>query len=370
MTQPFVVGWDIGGAHLKTCLWQDGRVLDAQQIACPLWQGLDKLDLSIDQLAALGPSWQAALAGGEHRHAVTMSGEMVDHFADRAMGVAAIVRHLANRLGCSRLAFYAGELGWLGVADAAGAWRLIASANWRAAASHAAALLGDGLWLDIGSTTTDIIVLQGGRVASASLSDADRLASGELVYQGVVRTPLCALAERIDFDGRGFNVMHEWFAATADVYRLTGELEAAHDLQPSADGGPKDDPGSARRLARMIGHDAAASELQRWRDFALAWRRCQLDRIGNSLARVLHTWPLPDGAPFIAAGCGRFLVDVLAREARRPCTAYGDALAPNDAALAASIDLCAPSVAVAALWAASRGTPAQSRPPGPTSPGG
>ena len=51
--------------------------------------------------------------------------------------------------------------------------------------------------------------------------------------------------------------MNEWFATTADVYRLLGELDPAHDQQPAADNGDKDLPATRRRLARMIGRDAA-----------------------------------------------------------------------------------------------------------------
>ena len=84
--------------------------------------------------------------------------------------------------------------------------------------------------MDIGSTTTDLIAFKDARVLSHSRTDAQRLATGELVYQGVVRTPLCALAQRIDWRGTPHNVMNEFFATTADVYRLTGELDPAHDL--------------------------------------------------------------------------------------------------------------------------------------------
>ena len=97
-----------------------------------------------------------------------------------------------------------------------------------------------GLLVDIGSTTTDLIAFHGGVVPTTSRSDAQRLASGELVYQGVVRTPLCALARRIGWRGEQLNVMNEFFATTADVYRLTGELDPAHDQQPSADHAAKD----------------------------------------------------------------------------------------------------------------------------------
>ena len=39
-----VMGWDLGGAHLKAARIEAGRVSGAASVACPLWQGLDKLD--------------------------------------------------------------------------------------------------------------------------------------------------------------------------------------------------------------------------------------------------------------------------------------------------------------------------------------
>ena len=62
-------------------------------------------------------------------------------------------------------------------------------------------------------------------VVGSSRSDADRLASGELVYHGAVRTPLCALGPRVAWRGAELNVMNEFFATAADVYRLTGEQQ-------------------------------------------------------------------------------------------------------------------------------------------------
>ena len=46
-------GYDVGGAHLKIALAENGRVLAAVQIPCPLWQGLDRLDAALRQAAPL-----------------------------------------------------------------------------------------------------------------------------------------------------------------------------------------------------------------------------------------------------------------------------------------------------------------------------
>jgi probable H4MPT-linked C1 transfer pathway protein len=345
-----VFGWDVGGAHVKVSMADAaGAVLDVAQWACPLWQGLDHLERTIDLVFERWPAARTDAA----LHAVTMTGEMVDLFEDRAHGVQAIAAALAQRLG-PRLRFYAGDAGWLTPQSCADGWRSVASANWLATASWIASRVPDALLIDIGSTTTDIIPIAGGGVVARAATDAGRLATGELVYQGVVRTPLCGLAQRIEFAGETVNVMNEWFATTADVYRLTGELAPHYDLYPSADQGPKTEAASRTRLARMIGRDAHEAGSGEWRGFALRWRELQLREIGANLARVTAAHPELAAAPLVGAGCGRFLAAALAgMEAGEAPRAYIDfgtlvGVPANRSDWAAT---CAPSVAIALLAA-------------------
>ncbi len=46
-------GLDVGGAHLKVALAEAGRTVAVRQIACPLWQGLDKLDAALAEAKPL-----------------------------------------------------------------------------------------------------------------------------------------------------------------------------------------------------------------------------------------------------------------------------------------------------------------------------
>lgn len=342
-----IVGWDVGGAHLKACLMQRGQVVDVAQWACPLWQGMEHLEHA---LQAARQRWPAL---DEARHAVTMTGEMVDLFADREDGVRRIAQQLSLSLrpmDATALQFFAGDAGWPRLDEVARHWEHVASANWLATARHAALSFEQGVLIDIGSTTTDLIVFKGGRVASRSRTDADRLATGELVYHGVVRTPLCALAHRIDWRGGLLNVMNEFFATTADVYRLTGELDAAHDLYPSADGAPKDPLSTRRRLARMIGLDERDGSPEDWLAFARAWRTCQAAELGGQLRRVLAAHPLSRDAIVVRAGCGGFLVEeVIAHAGARPTLPIRSYGADVARAVADWAEVCAPCVAVAAL---------------------
>jgi probable H4MPT-linked C1 transfer pathway protein len=287
---------------------------------------------------------------------VTTTGEMVDRFADRAEGVTRLAAALAARLADDprRVALLAGER-WCGAHEATAHWAAIASANWLATARHVALARprGEALLVDIGSTTTDLIALRDGRVLTTARSDAQRLATGELVYHGVVRTPLCAFTRRIAWRGAELNVMNEWFATAADVYRLTGELDPAHDQHPAADGGPKEPLATRRRIARMIGLDAHDASDVEWLDFAHAWRAQQVAELRGQLERVVALHGLRETASVVTAGCGAFLADALV-PAGMPRVDYARGVAPlaDDAppGTAAWAQVCAPSVAVAALY--------------------
>ena len=76
---------------------------------------------------------------------------------------------------------------------------LAAAANWLALATLVARLVPDdvGLLIDVGTTTTDLIPLDHGRAAARGRTDTERLQNGELVYAGVRRTPVCALATEL-----------------------------------------------------------------------------------------------------------------------------------------------------------------------------
>jgi probable H4MPT-linked C1 transfer pathway protein len=342
-----IFGWDVGGAHVKVSMaTASGELLDIAQWACPLWQGLAHLERVI---GSAFDRWPLAREAGA-RHAVTMTGEMVDLFTDRAEGVRVLVDTLARQLGPDTR-FFAGAAGWLAPHACAECWRDVASANWLATAQWVASRVSEALLVDIGSTTTDIVPIVAGRVVARGCNDASRLVSGELVYQGVVRTPLCGVAHRIGFRGEQANVMNEWFATTADVYRLTGELWPSHDQHPSADDGPKTEAASRIRMARMIGRDVRDAEENEWREFAQTWRHEQIQVLAANLARVIAAHPSLGRAPLVGAGCGRFLVEAMAVHEGRGFIDFGELADPPGADKTRKewIATCAPSVAVALL---------------------
>ena len=207
------------------------------------------------------------------------------------------------------------------------------------------------LFVDIGSTTIDIVPVRDGQVGARGRDDAERLVSGELVYSGVVRTPVMALAERVPFAGHWVPLVAEHFATSADVYRLTGELPEGADQHPAADGGDKTVEASARRLARMIGRDADSAPLAAWRELAQWLARAQLRRLQDGCDQLLSLGVLPEDAPIVGAGVGRFLAARVAAHRGGRFIPFANLLqAP--ATLADRVSDCAPAVAVA--WLAGR----------------
>lgn len=359
--EPHIIGWDVGGAHLKGCVLSmaGGAIVDAAQWPCPLWRGLDHLEQAFE---AAFERWPQMRDAGACRHALTMSGEMADLFHDREEGVARITALAAHRLAPALLQVFAGDVGWRRPHDARAGWRDIASANWLATALHTALARPRlrGFVVDIGSTTTDLIAFGGGRVLTRARSDAERLASGELCYLGVVRTPLLALGPRLAWNGRESNLMNELFATTADVFRTTAELAAEHDQQPSADGAPKDAASTRRRLARMVGADAREADDAYWLGFAQALRARLVERIAADLLRSaqLHGFDArARGLSIIGTGCGAFLLPSLLDALGWIGTPqrYADAVAHIGTGAAPGtadwVQVAAPCVAVASLAA-------------------
>lgn len=335
-------GWDVGGAHLKLALAEGSGLERVLQLPCPLWQGMARLDEALDAaFSHCGPGLAQA------RHRVTMTGELVDFFPDRTSGVRAIVEHLARRLGAGALALYGGSAGLLQPADAARQPQSVASANWLATATVLGRRLPEALLVDIGSTTSDLVPIRQGRPAHQGLSDAERLAAGELLYTGVVRTPVMALGTEAPFAGRWHALAAEFFATLADVHRLTGELPEEADLHPTADGQPKGRAESARRLARMLGLDAESASPAAWETLARYFAGVQRQQLWRSLARLRSG--APEASPLlVGAGCGRFVARRLAAESGLEYLDFADALGIEgpwrDAAAC-----CAPAVALALL---------------------
>ena len=335
-----IVGWDIGGAHVKAVLLDENQnVIHVQQMACSLWLGLDQL-----QIAMLAMLKCMEVESQQVHHAVTMTGELVDLFANRHEGVLAIAQFVSQLLG-NEVLFYAIDSEtnaphFVTLNQVPEHTKMIASANWHASACLIAQLLPSALLVDIGSTTTDIIAIENGKVINQAMTDAERMQQDTLVYTGVVRTPVMAVAQKLPLGSAETNVAAEYFATMADVYRLTGELVEAVDMAETADGGPKTVLASARRLARMVGHDVEDKTLESWQQLAQACRVKQCHQIQSAINKQLI-----NNMTILGAGAGHFIVKAIAESLQHPYATLNSIIPHQHEHL----DVCLPAYAVAIL---------------------
>ncbi len=340
-----IMGWDIGGAHLKAARLNHHGLIDfTRQEACPLWLGLDQLDQSLDRMLT-------ALAGDlPVHHAITMTGELADNFHSREEGVMALSAAMTRRLGSERVKVFAGDKALI----PAGQLKLqdtpkVASANWLASGLWVASCLKEAMFVDVGSTTTDILVIADHQALHRGYTDSERMGYDELLYSGIVRTPAMMLARRVPLGGTWSGVMAELFASAADVYRLTGELPEQADQMPAADHGSKTPEGSRQRLARQFGRDAGSLPEGSWEKLAVYLRECQLATLLDALELQISRGLISGSAPLIGAGIGRFLIKTMASRLERPYLDFGSLFSASTRLTEFEIADCGPAAAVACL---------------------
>jgi probable H4MPT-linked C1 transfer pathway protein len=301
------VGLDIGGANIKVA-HIGGQ---ARTIPFEVWKRPDELGPAVAAAVATVPACQRA--------AVTMTAELCDCYPTKAVGVNAVLDAVVTALpGCFTVVW--GVDGEFHAVEEVRRWpQLAAAANWLALATLAARLIPDarGLLIDIGSTTTDLIPLDRGRVAARGQSDTERLQTGELVYAGIRRTPVCALATELPLRGIPTGLAAEIFASTLDVYLTLGDIEPNPADRSTADGRPATVPAARDRLARMVGADRDGLSAADAVAFAQAADSCLMDRLTIAAERACQPTIGRPGAAVIA-GSGDFLARRLAGRVIEP----------------------------------------------------
>jgi probable H4MPT-linked C1 transfer pathway protein len=292
---------DIGGANLKVA---DGNGFALSE-PFPLWQRPGELAAAVAAIVARSPSSAKLI--------VTMTGELADCFETKAEGVGHIVRAVKQAAGQRSVMIYLVNGSFVPPDEACRQPLLAAASNWHALARFAGRYCstGTGLLIDIGSTTSDLIPLVDGAVAAQGRTDTERLASGELVYTGVVRNPVCGVVDALPWRGRQVPVAQEMFATTLDAYLLLGDLPENADDRLTADGRPATRAAARDRLARMICADRETFGDEDALAAAEAVARGQLSQLGIAARNVLRRLPGPP-ATIVVSGQGEFV-------ARRLC---------------------------------------------------
>ena len=171
-------------------------------------------------------------------------------------------------------------------------------------------------------------------------TDPARLASGELVYTGALRTPVEAMASHVVLDGEAVGVAAEGFALSGDVHVWRGDLDPDDYTVPTPDGRLATRDFAGERLARAICADRDMLDEAAVSVIADALACAQVDRIADGIRRVVARHPSLTTA--VVTGLGAFIADAAARAAGLHVVPLADTLGRDGARFA-------PAAAVALL---------------------
>jgi hypothetical protein len=277
----------------------------------PLWREPDRL------VAVLAES-AAAVGGADEGQAmaVTMTAELADCFATKREGVSAVLDALHRACPAAELHVYGTDGRFRTAADARTHPLCVAAANWVASATLVARTWPDAFLLDVGSTTTDIIPIVGGRVAACGRTDPERLVSGELVYTGALRTPVCAVVGSVPLGDRRCRVAAEHFAATADAHLWLGHIAESDYTCDTPDGRGRSRAEAGARLSRMVCADRELLTDTDITAIAAHVARAQVRQIIGGLRQVRRRLGRESPRVAVLAGQGAFLARSAAVAAR------------------------------------------------------
>jgi (4-(4-[2-(gamma-L-glutamylamino)ethyl]phenoxymethyl)furan-2-yl)methanamine synthase len=334
-----VIGLDIGGANLKAAdndgnaisrpfaLWREPQRLREEIVSILAKMSPRRTDCQSVREDKRHPVDGIAIRPTERvsRLAVTMTAELCDCFATKAEGIDFILNAVETVADGTEILVWQTGGEFVPPDVARDIPQLVAAANWHALATFCGRMVPQGaaLLIDVGSTTTDVIPLLDGRPVATGMTDRERLKSGELVYTGVKRTPVCAVTREVTLGGalspfaprtdalsrserRQCSLAAELFATMLDVYLLLGDIPEAPDDCDTANGKPATRAAAIDRLARMLCCDR--TELPEADVVSIARQLAEIQRstVASAVQRVLRT--LPESCrTVVTSGSGEFL---------------------------------------------------------------
>jgi (4-(4-[2-(gamma-L-glutamylamino)ethyl]phenoxymethyl)furan-2-yl)methanamine synthase len=292
------LGLDIGGANLKAA----DTTGEVRSEVFEIWRAPDQL---ADRLRTLIAHFSRPDA-----LAVTMTAELADCFATKPEGVEFILRQVETVAGNIPVRVWTTAGRFVSPSEGRAQPYAVAAANWHGLATWAGRFVPRGrtLLIDTGSTTTDIIPLVDGIPCPVGRTDVERLRSGELVYTGVRRTPVCAVADDVLLGDAPCPLAAELFATMLDVYLLTGDIPEDPADCSTADGRPATRGFARERLSRMFccdRHETPPSDIDR---AAALLAGLHHQKLAAAISRLQAPANAPPATTALLGGSGSFLL--------------------------------------------------------------
>ncbi len=288
------LGIDVGGANLKVASKDSAEIL-----YFPMWKRAAELESELRRIAER--------FGGE-KAGVVMTAELADVFESKEEGVKFVAEACRKTFG--EVYFLDVDGGLCSEIDDP---RRFAASNWVASVRF---LLEEGyenfLFVDVGSTTADLIPVTD-RIEAAK-SDFERLRRDELLYFGILRTPVFYVLKSF----MGAPLCSEFFAVTADVFTLTGDIGEEDYTCDTPDGRGRKPIDCARRIARTICCDLDELGIDTARQLAFAAKAAMVEKLAGAIRKKSAEYDLD---LVLACGIGEFLIEAACKKIGAECVA-------------------------------------------------
>ena len=303
-----VAGFDIGGANTDLAVidFEDDEIknIEVDFAYLPMWSNNDDLSRVLMELIEnICPISEIDAVG------ISMTAELVDAYDTKKDGVLDVVDKCEKTFDCPIA--YVGVDGMLSKDEIEKTPLKAAAANWIATAQIATLISNDCIFIDTGSTTTDIIPIKDGNECAIGKSDFDRSATGELVYTGTLRTNLASFLDKVELNGKEYRVASELFAQTADVYTVLDLINPEDYVCDTFDGEGKSKIDCAKRIARVVCADLEMLSMDDIVEMSKFIHQKQIEQIADGLKQVVETQGLN---LIVTTGLGKDILDGPAAE--------------------------------------------------------
>jgi len=299
------VGLDIGGANTKVAFISvDQGYLRETKVKIeyfPIWKNQEKLVSTLRKLREWLGKVEITGVG------VTMTAELSDAYQTKREGVNHILACVAKVFLDVPVIVLDVDGALRSLSDALSEPLKVASANWIATGWLISRLAKDCVVIDVGSTSTCIIPVVGGRVGCVGKTDLEKLVNGELVYTGVLRTNVAAMVNALPVGETCSRVSSELFALSGDVHLILGNIKPEEYTVETADGRGKTRYEALARLARVVCADTDMLSEQELLCMAQYVYNSQLEQVANALRQVLGRTKLDANkkVPAVVTGIGK-----------------------------------------------------------------
>jgi probable H4MPT-linked C1 transfer pathway protein len=252
-----ILGLDIGGANTKAALIQFNNkdIINAYYYIeyFPFWEKTkDQIDRLFRRILSHFVSKDSLHLDEVDYIAVTMTAELSDAFQTKKEGVLKITEALSRVFDDKKLRYITTKNKFIGPQRVKKEYEYIAAANWTSTALFLGNFISNGILIDAGSTTVDIIPIVDSIPVTIGKTDIERLLNHELIYTGGLRATIPSITHFVPYKGIRVRISFEKFALISDVHRILGNISEEEYINETADNRSKSKEDCYARLARMI----------------------------------------------------------------------------------------------------------------------